>query len=370
MSGSPLYNRIAIVGMGLIGGSLGLAINRKSLAGEVIGIGRNHQTLELALEYGAAHRVSLSYGDLAGCDLVIVGTPVGSTLGVLAEIAPYLSPGAVVTDVGSTKKKIVEGSRELVPEGTVFIGGHPMAGSEKEGISGADPYLFENAFYVLTPVDGTPAESLGRLIKLVEGIGSRPVLMDPLEHDLSVAAVSHLPHLMAATLVNCLFDLPGSEKMSLLAAGGFRDTTRIAAGSPVMWRDIFIANKQFILEAITAFRSRLDEFQDAVESGDAPKIYDLLDRARILKAGMPARRKGYLPALWEIVVTVPDRPGVIAQMAGILGDAGINIYDIEILRIREGDGGTIRLAFSSGEEQERAVSLLTESGIQAKKYRN
>lgn len=367
MPGSPVFNRVAIVGVGLIGGSLGLAINRRSLAKEVIGIGRNPESLDLALKCGAAHRVSLSYDGLDACDLVIVGTPVGSTLGVLTEISPHLSPGTVVTDVGSTKAKIVQESLGALPGGVVFIGGHPMAGSEREGIAGADPYLFENAFYVLTPVDGTPAESLRRLTRLVEGIGSRPVLMDPLEHDLSVAAVSHLPHLMAATLVNSLFDLPGSEKMSLLAAGGFRDTTRIAAGSPVMWRDIFTANRHFILEAIAAFRRRLDEFQDAVESGDAPKIYDLLDRARTLKAGMPARRKGYLPALWEIVVTVPDRPGVIAQMAGILGDAGINIYDIEILRVREGDGGTMRLAFSSSEEQDRAVSLLTESGIQAQK---
>ena len=242
-----------------------------------------------------------------------------------------------------------------------------MAGSERDGITGADPYLFENAFYVLTPSKETPPESLDRLLKLVEGIGAKPVIMDPAEHDLSVAAVSHLPHLVAASLVNYLFDLPGSEKKSLLAAGGFRDTTRIAAGNPEMWRDIFITNRDCILEALSVFKNRLDQFEEAIGKRDRQKIHDLLGKARSLKSGMPARRKGYLPILWEVVVTVPDRPGIIASMATILGGEDININDIEILRVREGEGGTIRLAFAGEKDQEMAVKLLTEAGMPTKK---
>lgn len=363
MHSSLLFRSAAIVGVGLIGGSLGLAMGRNSLAGEILGFGRSRENLEAALECGAVHRVSLDYSGLAGCDLVVVAVPVGSTPGVLSEISPFLSPGTLVTDVGSTKAGIVRGAAKTLPGEVTFIGGHPMAGSEKEGVAGADPYLFENAFYVLTPKDGKPGESLLKLLDLVEGIGARPVLMDPLDHDLAVAAVSHLPHLAAAALVNCLFDLPGGEEKSILAAGGFRDTTRIAAGNPGMWRDIFMANREFILEAISAFGKRIGEFREAVESGDSDKVYRLLDRARNLKAGMPGRARGYLPALWEIVATVPDHPGIIGRLAGILGDAGININDIEILRVREGEGGTIRLGFSSGGEQERALSLLREAGI-------
>jgi len=367
MPDKPLFSRVAIVGVGLIGGSLGLAINRRSLAEEVLGIDRSQETLNLALEYGAVHRVSRQYRDLEGCDLVVLATPVGATAAILPDLAPYLGPGTLVTDVGSTKAQVVRTAWEVLPAGTVFIGGHPMAGSEKEGISGADPYLFENAFYVLTPVEGTPGRELESLTGLVEGIGARAVRLDPLEHDLAVAAVSHLPHLTAATLVNCLFDLPGCEKMSLLAAGGFRDTTRIASGSPEMWRDIFISNRDLVVKTLSAFRRRLDQFQEAVESSDPGAIYELLDRARALKSGMPARTRGYLPALWEIVATVPDKPGVIANLAGILGEAGINIYDIEILRIREGEGGTMRIAFASGEEQDQAITLLNTAGIPAKK---
>ncbi|MHB8157155.1 MAG: prephenate dehydrogenase/arogenate dehydrogenase family protein, partial [Desulfocucumaceae bacterium] len=259
------------------------------------------------------------------------------------------------------------GSEALLPAGSFFIGGHPMAGSEIEGITGADPYLFENAFYILTPGEDTPGHCLNSLIKLVEGIGSRPILMEPVEHDLSVAAVSHLPHLVAATLVNCLFDLPGNEKISILAAGGFRDTTRIAAGSPDMWRDIFITNQTSILKALNSFRDRLDEFQQAIEGQNQQKIYEVLFRAKNLKSGIPAKRKGYLPALWEIVVTVPDRPGVIGEIAIILGGSGINISDIEILRVREGEGGTIRIAFASQKEQDTAALLLSNSGIPVKK---
>lgn len=367
MGGSRLFERVAIIGVGLIGGSLGLSINRKSLAGEVLGIGRSRVALDIARECGAVNGISQSYGALPGCDLVVVATPVGSTLDIFKEISPHLSPGTLVTDVGSTKFEIVGGSGQILPPYTAFIGGHPMAGSEKEGITGADPYLFENALYVLTPMADTASHHLDSMVRLVEGIGARPVIMDPLEHDLSVAAVSHLPHLVAAALVNFLFDLPGSEKISLLAAGGFRDTTRIASGSPELWRDIFVANRRFVLEALAPFRNRLDEFQAAVEEGDPEKIYRLLGRARSLRDGMPARTRGYLPAFWEIVVTVPDRPGIFGHITGVLGDAGININDIEILRVREGGEGAIRLAFSSSQEQERAVTLLNEAGIRARK---
>ncbi|MFZ5597692.1 MAG: prephenate dehydrogenase/arogenate dehydrogenase family protein [Bacillota bacterium] len=364
---TPLFKEAAIVGVGLIGGSLGLAIKRKNLAGKVTGLGRNIKALETALEYGAVDRISLDSRSVSGCDLIILATPVGTTPSILTGLAPHIGPGTIVTDVGSTKAEIVEKARDILKDGGIFIGGHPMAGSEIEGFSGADPYLFENAFYVLTPSPDIPGGHVDMMLKLVEGIGAKPVIMDPLDHDLAVAAVSHLPHLVAATLVNSLFDLPGGENKSFLAAGGFRDTTRIAAGSPAMWRDIFITNRQSVLDAIQSFKKRLDEFEGAILQNDPQKIYDLLLRAKTLKAGMPARRKGYLPVLWEIVVTVPDRPGVIAELAGILGGSGININDIEILRVREGEGGTIRLAFAGENDQEAAVALLNEAGIPAKK---
>ncbi|NTW05906.1 MAG: prephenate dehydrogenase [Peptococcaceae bacterium] len=363
MQSRYLFDKVAIVGVGLIGGSIGLAANDKSLVREIIGIGRNLRTLEIAMEYKAVQRISTDYRELSDCDLVVLGTPVNTTIELLPTIAPFLKKGAIVTDVGSTKVKITQEARDILPEGIVFIGGHPMAGSEKKGISGADQYLFENAFYVLTPDRNTPKDSLDRLKTLIESFGAKTILMDPQEHDLSVAAVSHLPHIIASTLVNSLFDFENSQKIALLAAGGFRDTTRIAASNPDMWRDILMTNGEFILHAVDVFRERLNEIYEAIKDKDEKHIYQLLDRAKKLKTGMPANAKGYLPQLWEIVVTVPDRPGIIGYISNILGNEGINIDDIEILRVREGEGGTIRLAFSNEENQKRAAQHLTAANI-------
>ncbi len=362
-----LFNRAAIIGVGLIGGSLGLAMHEKSLVAETLGIGRNPENLNKALEFQAVHSVSMDFCEISQCDLVILATPVNTTLKLLKDIAPHLKPGALVTDVGSTKVQIVTDAGKSLPPEVTFIGGHPMAGSEKGGIEGADPYLFENAFYVLTPEQRTAEEQLNKLKLLVEKIGAKPVIMEPKEHDLSVAAVSHLPHLLAATLINSLFDYQDADKMALLAAGGFRDTTRIAAGSPDMWRDIFLTNRDFILQAINIFKVRLDEMQMAIDNSEEQNIYNLLERAKKLKINMPLNTKGYLPQLWEIVVTVPDKPGIIGHIANILGDEGININDIEILRVREGEGGTIRLAFTDEINQSNAIKLLLAEGIPTKK---
>lgn len=361
----PLFKRAAIIGVGLIGGSLGLAIKRKGLAGEVAGIDRSDSTLEQAVECGAIDTKSISPHFAGGADLVVLATPVGATATVLKTVAAHISPGTLLTDVGSTKTFVLAEVKKALPEHSVFIGGHPMAGSEKAGINGADPYLFENAFYIITPDKNASMEKIDQLKALVEGIGAKPVLMSPEEHDLSVAAVSHLPHIAAASLVNFLYNLPQGERISPLAAGGFRDTTRIAAGDPEMWRDIFLTNGAAALKMLGEYRTILDKFATAIADRDGDELHRLLERARRLKIGMPAKTKGYLPVLWEIVVAVPDRPGMIADIAGFLGREGINIADIEIMRVREGEGGTIRLGFASEDEQVKAVNVLRREGYVA-----
>ncbi len=361
----PLFKRVAIIGVGLIGGSLGLAIKRKELAGEVAGIGRNRSALAQAVECGAIDTMSVKPEFVGGADLVVIATPVGATAAVLKTVAAHISPGTLLTDVGSTKTCVLAEVKKVLPEHSIFIGGHPMAGSERAGINGADPYLFENAFYIITPGEDAPEEKINLIKALVEGIGAKPVIMPPEKHDLSVAAVSHLPHIVAASLVNFLYNLPEGEQISPLAAGGFRDTTRIAAGDPEMWRDIFLTNGEAVLKMLGEYRTMLEKFTTAISDCDGDEIYRLLERARELKMGMPAKTKGYLPALWEIAVAVPDRPGMIADIAGFLGGEGINIADIEIMRVREGEGGTIRLGFASEDEQVKAVDVLRHEGYVA-----
>ena len=360
----PAFDRVAIIGVGLIGGSLGLALLERGLAREVTGAGSRRENLELALETGAINRIAASPAKaVEGAELVIIATPISATIPVLRAIKPFLAPGAVVTDVGSAKSAVVFEAEELLAGGIHFVGGHPMAGSEQNGVRGADPYLYENAYYIITPTENTRPEAVARVRRMALGVGARVIEMDPAGHDLAVAAVSHLPHLLAAALVNTVAGLPGSAQVLPLAAGGFRDVTRIAAGSPVMWRDIFKTNKRRLLDMIHAFRSVLDRFEGAVENEDDAVIMAELSRARETRLGLPARTKGYLPCLYEVVITVPDRPGVIAWFSSRLAEAGININDIEILRVREGEGGTIRLGFGAEKEQVEAARLLREQGI-------
>jgi len=362
------FNRVAIIGVGLIGGSLGMALLARGLAKEVVGAGSRAENLHLAVELGAIHRFAGSASEgVAGADLVIIATPVSATIPVLRDIVPYLSPGSVVTDVGSTKAAIVRAAEKLMPPGISFVGGHPMAGTEQTGVREADPYLFENAFYIITPSMETPPEAINILRKLAAGVGAKVVEMEPEQHDLAVAAVSHLPQLIAASLVNTVARMPGNEGILPLAASGFRDTTRIAASNPVMWRDIFRTNREQLLAMIRRFRSEIDLFENIIVQGDGEAIQRNLESARVVRSGLPAKTSRYLSSLYEIVVTVPDRPGAIAAFTTHLAEEGVNICDIEIMRVREGEGGTIRVGFASKEEQDGAVQVLKNNGYPVRK---
>lgn len=359
---NKLFDKIVIAGVGLIGGSMGLAINRRRAARSVVGIDKNQKALEAAQNCGAIDSFSTDYSAVEDAEIVIIATPVGAVAEAFNEMLPYLKPGTVVTDVGSTKAALVADISGRMPRGSFFVGGHPMAGSEIEGIKGADPCLFENAYYIITPRDDTPGWCLEKVNSLVKALGASTVIMDPDRHDLAVAAVSHLPHLVAAGLVNFLFDMPGGREISALAAGGFRDSTRIAAGSPGMWSDIFLSNGDFVLKAVEQFKQQLDFFASAVAEGNRSTVHNFLGRAQANKISMQSKARGYLPPLWELVVTVQDRPGIIGELAGILGSKGINISDIDILRVREGQGGTMSIAFASQEERQRALDLLQSEG--------
>ncbi|MGI9862201.1 prephenate dehydrogenase [Moorella naiadis] len=357
-------SRVAILGLGLIGGSLGLALGRCGVQ-EIAGYDRHPETMTAALESGAITRVATDpAAAVQGAGVVILAVPVG-VLGRLAgDIAPFLDPGTIVTDTGSVKGAVVRELEKIFRGRARYIGGHPMAGSERAGISAADGYLLENAVYILTPTPSTDREAQQDLTNLLQALGSRVITLDPDEHDLIVAGISHLPHLLAVSLVGASGELAREHPLTLmLAAGGFRDTTRIAGGDPVIWRDIFLHNQQAILALLNSWRDRIDALAGMIRRGDAQGLETALSQARALRSQVPARQKGLLPALYELVVTVPDRPGVIAALATSLGNAGINIIDIEILRVREGEGGSIRLGFTTAAAATRALEILKDSGI-------
>ncbi|MFO8192901.1 MAG: prephenate dehydrogenase, partial [Bacillota bacterium] len=275
---------------------------------------------------------------------------------------PAISRGTIITDVGSTKSAIMAAVEQILPARSSFIGGHPMAGSEESGIKSAEPALLENAIYVLTPAPGTSEQAVGKLSALIDHIGAQPIVLDPLKHDRIVAMVSHLPHIAAASLVQSVAGTEDLELVRTLAAGGFRDSTRIALGNPEIWRDICISNRWALLAALKSFKASIDKLEKYLAEPNAEGIQEYLLQARDYRSSIPYRGRGILPEIYTLVVLVRDTPGILARVTGILGNAGVNIDAIEIMHIRELSGGSIRLGFKTIDQQQKALQLLTEEG--------
>jgi prephenate dehydrogenase len=271
-----LFDQVTIIGVGLIGGSLGLALRRKKLARRVVGVGHRQLSIDRALGMGAIDRGTLDpLEGVKGADLVVLGTAVRLIVEMGKRVAGVLSPGVIVTDVGSTKSEIVHRLEEALPAGVSFVGAHPIAGSEKRGIDAARPDLFQESVCVLTPTARTDPEAMRRVADLWTAVGARVSTLSCEEHDRVLARTSHLPHLAAAALVAAIED-PDTR----FVGAGLRDTTRVAAGDVDVWCDIFMTNREAVLEALSGFTERVSELRRAVEAGDRDKLALLLAAAK------------------------------------------------------------------------------------------
>jgi len=281
----PNFNCVAIIGVGLIGGSFGMALKKHRLAGSVIGIGRNPDRLQRAVELGAIDRWSLdASAGVRGADLIYIATPVGLELDFVQRVLPSAKPGCIITDAGSTKAEICRGADVLVKDRAAFVGGHPMAGSEAAGVEAARADLFEDTTYVLTPTVHTDSEALEKMHHIVEGIGARPLAMDPEIHDRCAAVISHLPHVIAAGLTLLAQEESAANPQVLeLVAGSFRDMTRVAGSPPVLWRDICLTNTKAIKDAVDEFRRLIDQAVALMEGGDAQALEDWFGAAKIVR---------------------------------------------------------------------------------------
>ncbi|ADL12556.1 prephenate dehydrogenase [Acetohalobium arabaticum] len=362
-------DRIAIIGVGLLGASLGLACKRFTSVTEIVGYDQNKDHLKEALEIGAIDGIidNLENNSLLGeVDLVVLATPISVIPDILNKIQKQVRPGTIITDVGSTKGWLMEKINNQLRSDITYIPGHPMTGSEVSGPGGADAYLFENAVYVLTPLEPTPEDRQQALVELLEEIGAKLLFMSPAEHDRIVAAVSHLPHVMACTLVEAVGQAArDDDHVFSLAAGGFKDTTRIAAGSPRMWTDICLSNSEEILEMIRTFKGELAEFERVLAANKGEELFNRFKQTQALRQEIPEKKRGLIASTYELVVTIPDQPKAIGKVTSLLGEAGINISDIELLQVRE-SGGTLRLAFADGEALKLAEDLLREAGYKLK----
>jgi prephenate dehydrogenase len=279
------FKQVAIIGVGLIGGSLGMILRRKGLADHVVGVGRSLENLKTAVTVGAIDRYVADPTDgVQGSDLVILATPVDTYERHLKNWARCLTPGTIVSDVGSVKGMLVERSEAAMPAGVHFVGAHPIAGKEKTGVAAGSDQLFKGARCILTPTKKTDPRALEQIKQMWEATESIVLTMDPHLHDQILGAVSHLPHVAAFALMNALAELRDHQLHSLDLAGhsggGLRDTTRIAASSPEMWRDIFLWNRDNVVSCIERYEQALEELKQLIKAGDAVGIERALERAK------------------------------------------------------------------------------------------
>lgn len=357
---------IGFIGLGLIGGSIARGIKRSRPDIKIMAYMRSRSRLEKAKKDGIVDVILDGIDEnLRECDLIFLCTPVEYNASYLSSIRPYLKPGALLTDVGSTKRGIHE---EIIRQGLTdcFVGGHPMAGSEKTGYENSTDHLLENAYYIVTPADGYDSssgselsENSRRIIAVANTIGAIPLVLDYREHDKVVAAISHLPHLVASSLVNLVKDNDTSQGiMKRVAAGGFKDITRIASSSPEMWEQICMTNVDPIADILERYIGSLNQILEQIKGRQGDSIFQLFETSRDYRNSITDKAKGSLEPSYEFTVDVVDEIGAISTISVILAAKGISIKNIGINNNRERGEGALKIAFYDEASMEAAWKQL------------
>ena len=362
----PLFRRMAVIGLGLIGGSLASAVRRSRLVGEVVATDQRFEDVVIGLELGIIDTAAATIEEaVSGADLVVVAVPVRATESVLRELKPHLAEGAVLTDVGSTKASFVDAVQVVFGQiGPHVIPGHPIAGSEKSGVRAANPELFDSHKVILTPDDNTDVSLVARLSALWEGCGATVLTMSVAYHDEVLAATSHLPHLIAFSLVDTLAGEDQNMDIFRYAAGGFRDFTRIAASDPVMWHDIFLSNRQAVLRVIDHFSHDLSQLRTAIADQDSATLLRVFSRAKAAREHFSKMLSGqaYVTDMSQKQVTFRLQPG--GSMAGdirVPGDKSISHRSIMLGALA--DGVTEVNGFLEGEDSLATLQAFRDMGV-------
>ena len=347
------------VALGLIGGSIARAIKHFYPEATVLACARRRETLTYALE---EHIIDEAYDDIceafSRCDFIFLCAPVEVNIACLGKIRPFLKDDCILTDVGSTKTDIHEQVCALGLE-SWFIGGHPMTGSEKTGIENSQWALLENAYYILTPPEGIAPEKVERFRELVASLKALPLVLDCREHDYVTAAISHLPHIIAATLVNLVHDEDTpAETMKTIAAGGFKDITRIASSSPDMWEQICTTNAGNIVSVLDAYTESLQKVRAQLLAKDSPALHALFEHSRDYRNSFSDRSSGPLKKVYMLYCDMVDEAGGIATLATILASSGISLRNIGIVHNREFEEAVLRVEFYDEESLKKSVELL------------
>lgn len=354
------------IGLGLIGGSIARALKKSVPDVKIIAYDVNRDALLSAQREGVADRGASAIDEsFSECDYLFLCAPVKKNDSNLAAVKNVMKAGCLLTDVGSVKTAIHEAVRKAGLEDR-FIGGHPMAGSERIGFANSKASLLENAYYILTPTDSVPEEKIKAYRNLVAGMGAIPLILDYEKHDYVTAAISHLPHVIAASLVNLVRDSDSEDGiMKMVAAGGFKDITRIASSSAVMWQQICLTNAPNISSLLSDYIQVLTDFRQKVDNRDEQNLYEQFEQARIYRDSFISASSGPIKRSYSISVDIDDRSGALARIATLLAEQGLSIKNIGITHNRESDDGVLKVEFYEETSMKTAVLLLTEEGYHA-----
>lgn len=353
------FEKIGFIGLGLIGGSIAKTLKRLYPDKKLYATSGHLSTVSEAFEdHTIENNTLLSMEEIGTCDLIFLCTPVQKNIEYLKALKPVLKPGAIITDVGSVKSDIHAAAAEAGME-HCFIGGHPMTGSEKIGYANATAYLLENAYYIITPTAQSPSDKVSEFTELVRSLGALPMVLDYTTHDHATATISHLPHIVAASLVNLVQQLDDEqETMKTIAAGGFKDITRIASSSAVMWENICLSNRTQILEIMDRFGEQLAVIRSEIANSDGGSINGFFQSAKNYRDSITISKSGPLKKVYELYCDLIDEAGGIATIATILASNNLSIKNIGIIHNREFEGGVLHLEMYDGDSLQKAVELL------------
>ncbi len=356
-----MYNKVGIIGLGLIGGSLCKALRNRAGVNEIVAFNRSEDVLITAKKEGVIDDYALEITDMfKGCDIVFICTPVDKIFSYAKMLVPIVGKDCIISDVGSTKGQLYNEIKTL-GDSITYIGGHPMAGSERFRYNASKEHLFENAYYIIAPGENVSNDKITEFKETIEKTGAIPVIISPYEHDYVVAAISHVPHLIASALVNNVKKLDSNkEYMHLLAAGGFKDITRIASSSADMWESIVFENKDDIISVLDSFSEVIAEIKDKILKNNKDDVHDYFLSAQQYRNSFNTATPKAFVKRYEIDVDVLDRPGSIAIIAVLFSSNGINIKNMGIVNSRENNSGALTFAFDSEEDRQKSVKLLTD----------
>lgn len=354
-----MKEKIGFIGLGLIGGSIAKAIRQYYPDYQLVAFDKNKETLALATQESLIDVAATTIDDnFRNCSYIFLCAPVSYNNAYLSQVKLFLDEDCILTDVGSVKTGIHEEVHRLGLDAN-FIGGHPMAGSEKSGYPNSKAMLLENAYYVLTPTTAVSQDKIDAYTSLIETIRALPIQLDYETHDYVTGTISHLPHIIASSLVNYVQQADTSDElMKLLAAGGFKDITRIASSSPVMWQHICLKNKDNILKILEDYMADLRSIADTIRKEDAQGIYQWFDTSRNYRNSIPDRSSGPIKKVFAIYCDIIDEAGGIATIATILATNLISIKNIGIVHNREFEEGVLRIEFYDSDASSRAAALL------------